>query len=819
MASRSRAPRLFLVVGSTFVLLTAGVLLLVPAAPVRAAATFMVNSAGDQATGDNGVACTPQPGETPGSAPVGECTLRAAIQAANATPGTDAIGFSIPGDGPHTIRPATGLPPITEPVTIDGYSQPGSSPNNPDPEQVDPSTNAVLLIEIDGSALSAGGYGLLIVTSDVIVRGLVINRFEGGTGILIQGTSEGGANRNTIAGNFIGTDTTGTIAPESMTDGVVLVGAAAENIIGGFAAEDRNLISGNDARGVLVQDAPALDNVIRGNLIGTDATGSAALGNGGEGGVVVFEAPGTTIADNTISGNLGPGIWIGGGEATATGTLVRGNYVGASGPSLGAIPNGWAGVELGNRAANTHIGESPGDGGENVIAYNGGPGIALWETAQGGNSIGGNAIFSNAGLGIDLGLDDVTPNDLGDADTPPDADSGPNNLQNFPVLISATSTGGGDQPGDGTTITGTLDSTPNTVFVVDVYYTDVCDDLGHGEALGHLTGDEQTVETDPAGHVYFELFLPGLVFGPGTYYTATAMDNSSNTSEFSACLAHGGGSGPGTPPPATPSPPPATQPPATQPPASTSPQPSRTPDVAQTPPPASPAPGASPTPAPETTSGTVPPGGTLTSDEEGDGATPSDPVETSVTSPNGGTVTIEETSAITEPAPAGYSFLGQQVNITAPPATPEDPLILVFRLDASLFEGLDPGTITVFREGVPLPGCTGATGTASPDPCVSGRVVHADGDLELTALTSAASAWNFGVRVDAGSGASSSPSASGAAPGASSAPSATDADGDGVPDTASSAAAMWNLTLPAGLLVFGSGGMFILVRRSARGRR
>ena len=141
------------------------------------------------------------------------------------------------------------------------------------------------------------------------------------------------------------------------------------------------------------------------------------------------------------------------------------------------------------------------------------------------------------------------------------------------------------------------------------------------------------------------------------------------------------------------------------------------------------------------------PGETVTTDTEGDGATPSDPVETSVTTPNAGTVSIQE-APITEPSPEGFQFLTQQVNITAPDATVENPLVIVFRIDASRIPaGEDENTIQLFNDGVLVPACTGDPGVASPDPCVSSRTLLGDGDVEITVLTSSASAWNFGVAV------------------------------------------------------------------------
>lgn len=158
-------------------------------------------------------------------------------------------------------------------------------------------------------------------------------------------------------------------------------------------------------------------------------------------------------------------------------------------------------------------------------------------------------------------------------------------------------------------------------------------------------------------------------------------------------------------------------------------------------------------------------GGTVTTDNDpSPGATPADPVETAVTLPAGssGSVSITETD-VTLPTPAGFSLLNFQVNITAPPATANAPLVMVFRLDGSIIPaGQDENTLQLFRNGAAVPNCTATDGTATPDPCITLRRRITDvplDDVELTVLTSAASTWNVGV----------------AAPPA-------DTDGDGTPD-------------------------------------
>jgi len=140
-------------------------------------------------------------------------------------------------------------------------------------------------------------------------------------------------------------------------------------------------------------------------------------------------------------------------------------------------------------------------------------------------------------------------------------------------------------------------------------------------------------------------------------------------------------------------------------------------------------------------SATLPAGGTLSTDREGDGATPASPVETAVTTPIAGTITILAQSA---PSTAtAFMFLGQQVQINAPAATAAFPLRLAFRLEATL--GANAATLQVFRNGVQVPACTGAG--ATPDSCVSSRTTLPDGDVQLVVLTSAASTWTFGTPI------------------------------------------------------------------------
>ncbi len=280
--------------GVLFILLLVFALLAFPDA-VRAASFNVTN------TNDSG----------PGS-------LRQAILQANASPGTDTISFNIPGTGAHTIQPLSALPTITGPVVIDGYTQPGASPNTNPPGV---GSNAVLMIELDGSIAGSDVNGLTITAGSSTIRGLVINRFN--IGICLRSS---GASGNLVQGNFIGTDATGTIALGNDANGVLIFINASNNIIGGTNNEARNVISANDLAGIYISSGSG--NEVRGNYIGTDLNGTVALGNGT--GIIIVESPNNTIGGtvagegNLISGNNGVGLAIGG--TLAYGNLVQGNF-------------------------------------------------------------------------------------------------------------------------------------------------------------------------------------------------------------------------------------------------------------------------------------------------------------------------------------------------------------------------------------------------------------------------------------------------------------------------------------------------------------
>ncbi len=147
----------------------------------------------------------------------------------------------------------------------------------------------------------------------------------------------------------------------------------------------------------------------------------------------------------------------------------------------------------------------------------------------------------------------------------------------------------------------------------------------------------------------------------------------------------------------------------------------------------------------EATNGTVPAGGTVSSDEEGDGATEGDPLETGITLPAGGTASIQE-HAISLSPPSGVVFLTQQISISAPAATAEMPYTIEFTIDASRIPaGVAAADLQVFKNGAQVERCVGAAGTALPDPCWSDKTLLPGGDVHITVLTGTASEWNLGV--------------------------------------------------------------------------
>jgi CSLREA domain-containing protein len=591
-------------------------------------------------------------------------SLRDAILAANAHPGTDTIDFDIPGSGVHTITPLTALPPITDSVIIDATTQPGYSGtpliqiDGTQVEQSDASGAPVILnglyilasgstikgLDIDNFAryLSSSvgtpalGAGIYMSGDDNVLQNCFIGcdptgtiampnavgLYVFGTGDQIGGTTaaernvisgnfldgllmgsfdvntdsyEGSGAPNIIQGNFVGTDITGTLPlgngnPDNfnyigegvqifgpavvggttpgaanvisdngktgidMSSGVLLEGnfigtdvtgtrklgnygtgvtaGGNANTIGGPASGARNIISNN---AVGIEDSGDGD-IIQGNIIGSDITGTQNLGNSQEG---LFLVVGNTLVGgsqpgdgNEISGNGGDGIliyqWSGQpGYSYPLTDVIEGNLIGTQADGVSPLGNTGNGIEvqggggslLSPSGPNTIGGLDPGDG--NTVAYNGRTGILLGNTGV-SMAILSNVIYSDGKLGIDLNGDGVTPND------PLDKDSGADDLQNYPVLSTVVT------DGVRSSITGTLNSTPNTYFYLQFYDSPSADPSGHGQ--GQTLMGTRLVKTDANGNVTFDVSFP-FALANGQYVSATATNLPlSDTSEFAADL-------------------------------------------------------------------------------------------------------------------------------------------------------------------------------------------------------------------------------------------------------------------------------------------
>ena len=346
-------------------------------------------------------------------------------------------------------------------------------------------------------------------------------------GIEIISVASGLTTANHIEGNYIGVDATGTVALGNVSAGVRITFADG-NVVGGGIPGTGNVISGNGSHGLAVvaltgnPDLPT-GNVVQGNFIGTDHLGTTALPNGVSG-VSLQNAPDTMLGGvltgegNVISGNNSHGVDI--LEPGSTGIMVQGNAIGTDVTGTLDLGNGVAGIQQRGGASQNAIGGT-GAGAGNRIAFNGGEGLGFDPTSGVGISVLGNTLVANGRLGIDLGNDGVTPND------PDDTDGSPNNLQNFPVVTMAMSNT------SGTTIEGTLDSTPNHTFRVEFFGNQVCDASGNGEGETVL-GSTQVI-TDSNGDGAFSVTVSGVV-PVDQFVTATATDEiTQDTSEFSAC--------------------------------------------------------------------------------------------------------------------------------------------------------------------------------------------------------------------------------------------------------------------------------------------
>ena len=427
----------------------------------------------------------------------GTGSLRQAILDANVNPDPNVIIFAItPLDASvKTINLTSPLPVITDKVAIDGLSQNGATCDTPK-------------VELNGAGAGASGDGFFVTADDVFIQGFVINRFLG-DGMVFESSL-----RNTIRCNKIGTNAAGNADLGNSASGIFL-DTSHFNLI------EQNTISGNSLSGI--RGLVAQINKIQGNVIGLSSDGATVIGNNG-GGIVIGGGHSNTIGGttaatrNVVSGNGLAGIAL---AASTFNNIVKGNYIGVDTSGSGTtFGNTAAGILLATTAEDNIIGGTQtGEG--NVIARNTGDGVSFLNTAGTGNRVLGNSIHNNGGLGIDLNDEGVTANDTDDPDT------GANGLQNFPVISVAEAFFAGLR------VTGTLNSTPNTAFRIEVFSNPTCDGT-NGEGQVFLGSFEVT--TNSGGDVSFtETLTTTVAVGQVVTATATRLASPTDTSEFSAC--------------------------------------------------------------------------------------------------------------------------------------------------------------------------------------------------------------------------------------------------------------------------------------------
>lgn len=482
----------------------------------------------------------------------GTGSLRQAITDANDHAGPDTIAFNIPGAGVHTITPVTLLPAITGSVIIDGanagvaanrvelsgagvLSTGLSFPSGPSDSEIRNlvingfTSRQILFITVTNSIIQGNFLGLNAAGTAVVVGSGLGIEICCGSGVLIGGTTAAARNvisstnnagisvngsSATIQGNFIGLNAAGTARIGDTNTGIEIDNASAT--IGGANPGESNVIAA--FTGIRLGGNPALGHstgLIEGNFIGTDVTGMKALNFGNGVGIDVAHATGAVIRGNVISGN-GDGVTVsssGISGASSDLTAIQGNFIGTANDGITPLGNSRKGVYVFLSPNNTIGGTGTNEG--NVIAFNGEKGVDIGLST--GNSVQGNSIFSNGALGIDLDGGSVTLNDVGDADT------GGNNLQNYPLISGVTISGGN------VTMTGSLNSIASTAFRLEFFSNTRANSSGFGEGETFL--GFTNVTTDATGNISYNVTFP--VSATARAFTATATDPDGNTSEFS----------------------------------------------------------------------------------------------------------------------------------------------------------------------------------------------------------------------------------------------------------------------------------------------
>ncbi len=328
----------------------------------------------------------------------GLISLREAIIAANNTPGLNVIGFGIAGTGTHTILVTAALPTITDAVVIDATTDDSVAANGNRPA-----------IALDGGHSVAGSGLVLSASADgSTIRGLIIRGFNS-HGIQIEAGSSGNTIAGNYIGSLDFNGANAGAGAQNLGEGIAVFGD--NNIIGGVTAADRNIISGNAYAGISVSGEAADGNQILGNYIGLDAAGTGAIGNRSgiwvSGGADATLIGGTTAAHrNVIAVTVNEGIGI--VDTGTNDTIVQGNYIGTDATGTAAMGTGRSAVTAAGGTGTVIGGDTVGAG--NVIANSAADGVRVYNTGTSA-SILGNAIYNNAQEGIDVRNDGVSLND------------------------------------------------------------------------------------------------------------------------------------------------------------------------------------------------------------------------------------------------------------------------------------------------------------------------------------------------------------------------------------------------------------------------
>lgn len=362
-------------------------------------------------------------------------------------------------------------------------------------------------------------YNNVVGGTTASARNIFANNAQNGIRLLTTITAN-----NTIQGNYIGTDSSGTVLPSNTSgngEGIYSI-YARNNIIGGTAQGAGNRISGNLDNGIFL-DTMSMNNQVLGNWIGVKPNKGNSLPAGNQfHGLVISSSPRNIIggtgqgAGNTIGANAFHGVLITGDSAN--GNTIAGNFIGTDALDALGLGNAVDGILI--DGSKNIIGGNA-SGAANTVTDNSGVGVYILSGT--GNTISQNSIDENGLLGIDIFPTGPNLNDSLDADV------GPNNMQNFPVIDSVIHT----TPIPPTTlIKGHINSVPNNDYRIEFFESYKADTSHYGEGRTYM--GTTYVTTDASGNATFSFV------GPSTpdfaVITATATDTAGNTSEFSKDL-------------------------------------------------------------------------------------------------------------------------------------------------------------------------------------------------------------------------------------------------------------------------------------------